>query len=59
MSDRNLPCKRCGEVMTGVNNYELRTKCDACGGNETEFSFDNPNPESPLGRELKSAKRNG
>lgn len=43
----DLTCKACGIVMAGINNYELREKCEACGGNKTKYHKDRPNPEKP------------
>lgn len=59
MTGENLPCKRCGELMFGVDTYQLRHKCDACGGNKTKYNYKRPNPESALGRELAKEKNNG
>lgn len=52
-------CVGCGHRMPGINNYELRKRCDACGGNTTQYNENNPNPESELGRKLAKEKRNG
>ncbi len=46
----DLTCTVCSIIMTGINNYELRTKCEACGGNKTKFNKDKPNPTKPKER---------
>lgn len=42
----DLCCKGCGEKMYGINNPSLRTLCEDCGGNKTEYSAANPHPEN-------------
>lgn len=41
----DVACKGCGELMAGINTYKLRTTCQECGGNRTQYNRDNPHPE--------------
>lgn len=53
----DLACKGCGERMAGIVDYKARKICEPCGGNTTEYSAENPNPESILGLARAALKR--
>jgi len=45
-NDHQMPCADCGTPMFGIGSYEVRQLCESCGGNDTEFNAENPNPEN-------------
>lgn len=49
----SLPCRKCSTVMRGITDYDVRTLCEDCGGNRTEYKYNNPLPDGMTDRARK------